>query len=371
MAFAREIFIQVKRIIRFQQSEKEKDSHYTVLGNTLVRISNHCTHLSIWDNFLEKNSKMKGKKIISIVFEDNGRTFSDECLYLRRYRRKPIKVEEIVYPINGDGKMIQGQEIKSIINDLQNIASSGQYADSIGKGQRYVRISINPSDDTQNATDIGNSATYRKNTRFSQVGGNSMRDKIKENRRYNMKKRIRLTEGDLHRIIRGCVNEALNELDSRTYASYALGRDLQRRGLRQLSKATQKKLRHDYDLWDASEEGREMAIDAWNRKYGEPHRFMTDRNGDYVITSEYRGPIDNASGANFFGMQRDYYPKLDMIGTTTQCGWAKDCNKPNSADTYQRFEPVYDPKHYDEVVARQMANPNPKSDYRKGSGWKI
>ena len=153
MELTREIFIQVKRNIRFQQSEKEKDSHYTVLGNTLVRISNHCTHLSIWDNFLEKNPKMKGKKIISIVFEDNGSTFSDECLYLRRYRRKPIKVEEIVYPINGDGKMIQEQEIKSIIKDLQNITSSGQYGDSIGKGQRYVRMSINPSDDTQNATD--------------------------------------------------------------------------------------------------------------------------------------------------------------------------------------------------------------------------
>ena len=36
-----------------------------------------------------------------------------------------------------------------------------------------------------------------------------------------MKQKIRLTEGDLHRIIRNCVNEALNELDARTYASYA------------------------------------------------------------------------------------------------------------------------------------------------------
>ena len=233
MAFAREIFTQIKRNIRFQQSEKEKDSHYTVLGNTLVRISNHCTYLSIWDNFLEKNPKMKGKKIISIVFEDNGRTFSDECLYLRRYRRKPIKVEEIVYPINGDGKMIQGQEIKSIIKDLQNIASSGQYADSIGKGQRHVRISINPSDDTQNATDIGNSADYRKNSRFSQVGGNSIRDRIKENRRYKMRQRIRLTEGDLHRIIRKCVNEALNEIGDTERGQYALGAAQSRRDFRQ------------------------------------------------------------------------------------------------------------------------------------------
>ena len=38
---------------------------------------------------------------------------------------------------------------------------------------------------------------------------------------YKMKQRIRLTEGDLHRIVRQCVNEALDELDARTYASYA------------------------------------------------------------------------------------------------------------------------------------------------------
>ena len=37
-----------------------------------------------------------------------------------------------------------------------------------------------------------------------------------------MKQVIRLTEGDLRRMITNSVNEALNELDARTYASYAL-----------------------------------------------------------------------------------------------------------------------------------------------------
>ena len=197
-----------------------------------------------------------------------------------------------------------------------------------------------------------------------------------------MKQRIRLTEGDLHRIIRGCVNEALNELDARTYASYALGRDLQARGLRPLSKPAQRRVRNYYRdlgyfdtrgvhglLKDTSEEGKQMAIDAWNKKYGEPHRFMTDRNGDYVITSEYRGPIDNVNDAHFFGVQRDYYPSLDMMGTTTQCGRVQDCNKPNSANTYQSFEPADSSQSYDVKVARQMANPNPNYYYRKGLGW--
>lgn len=204
----------------------------------------------------------------------------------------------------------------------------------------------------------------------------------------NMKQIIRLTEGDLHRIVKGCVKNALNELDARTYASYSLGRDLQAKGFRPLSKAAQRKLSRrakDYEsdfgnkkderwwryklLRDEGEEGKQMAIDAWNKKYGEPHRFITDRNGDYVITSEYRGPIDNAYDANFFGVQRDYYPKLDMIGTTTQCGWAKDCNKPNSANTYQRFEPADDSQYKDVRVAKQMANPNPNVHYKKGVGW--
>ena len=54
MAYAREIFIAIKQKIRFQQADKEADSHYTVLGNTLVRISNHCTWMKIWDNYLQK-----------------------------------------------------------------------------------------------------------------------------------------------------------------------------------------------------------------------------------------------------------------------------------------------------------------------------
>lgn len=145
MAFAREIFTQIKRNVSFQQSEKEKNSHYTVLGNTIVRVSNQCTYLNIWDNFLKKNPKMKGMKIISIVFEDWDTTFSDECLYLQRDRRKPIIVEEIVYPIRGNGNMIQRQEIKTIIKDLQTVEHTGQYTDNIGKGQRFVRMSINVS----------------------------------------------------------------------------------------------------------------------------------------------------------------------------------------------------------------------------------
>ena len=67
MAFAREIFIQIKNVIRFQQSEKESDSHYTVLGNTLVRVSNHCTYMYVWENFFKIHPKQRGMKILSLT----------------------------------------------------------------------------------------------------------------------------------------------------------------------------------------------------------------------------------------------------------------------------------------------------------------
>lgn len=59
MAFAREIFQQIKNYFRFQRAEKEMDSHYTILGNTLVRVSNHCTYMYVWDNYFEKIPKIE------------------------------------------------------------------------------------------------------------------------------------------------------------------------------------------------------------------------------------------------------------------------------------------------------------------------
>lgn len=72
MAEAREIYNAIKEKIRFQQSEKGKDSHYTILGNTLVRVSNHCTTMKTWENYFEKHPKQIKMNILSLVFEDNG-----------------------------------------------------------------------------------------------------------------------------------------------------------------------------------------------------------------------------------------------------------------------------------------------------------
>lgn len=77
MAFSREIIKKILQYVQFRvlQSE-EKNSYYTVIGNTLVRISNHSTRRYVWDDMLEKNSKWKGLPIVSIVFEDIEDTLS-------------------------------------------------------------------------------------------------------------------------------------------------------------------------------------------------------------------------------------------------------------------------------------------------------
>ena len=64
---------------------------------------------------------------------------------------------------------------------------------------------------------------------------------------------IRLTESDLHRIIKESVNkvlkEAINELDPRTYASLADKRAAQ-------------------GNYKKASDARDAAVNAWNREYG-------------------------------------------------------------------------------------------------------
>ena len=60
MVYSREIIKKVLQYVRFRVPQtEEKNSYYTEIGNTLVRISNHCTRLRVWDEILEKNPKWK------------------------------------------------------------------------------------------------------------------------------------------------------------------------------------------------------------------------------------------------------------------------------------------------------------------------
>lgn len=129
MAFSREIIKKILQYVQFRvpQSE-EKNSYYTVIGSTLVRVSNHSTRLYVWDDMLEKNSKWKGLPIVSIVFEDIKDTFDeDECLTLKRFRRKPIKIKEYVYNLQGNPQFLTPQDEKLIIQSIRKIDNGQIY----------------------------------------------------------------------------------------------------------------------------------------------------------------------------------------------------------------------------------------------------
>ena len=188
MAYSREIIKKVLQYVRFRVPQtEEKNSYYTEIGNTLVRISNHCTRLRVWDEILEKNPKWKGKPIISIVFEDDEDTFDEvDCLVLKRFRMKPIKVTEYVYRLQGDPQFITPQDERLIISGIKQV-QGGKYTDLTNKcSEPILRVSQNPPSVPPNNQEL--------NTE-----------------QYMDKKFIRLTESDLHKIVKESVNKILRE----------------------------------------------------------------------------------------------------------------------------------------------------------------
>ena len=143
MAHSREIIKKVLQYVRFRVPQtEEKNSYYTEINGTLVRISNHCTRLRVCDEILEKNLKWKGKPIISIVFEDSENTFDEiDCLVLKRFRMKPIKVIEYVYRLQGNAQFITPQDERLIISGIKQI-QGGKYTDLTDKcSEPLLRIS--------------------------------------------------------------------------------------------------------------------------------------------------------------------------------------------------------------------------------------
>lgn len=146
MAFSREIIKKVLEYMRFRVPQtEEKNTYYTEIGSTLVRISNHCARLRVWDEILEKNPKWKGKPIISIVFEDDEATFDEvDGLILKKFRMKPIKVMEYIYPLQGNIEFITPKDGRLIINGIKQI-QGGKYTDLTNKcSEPILRISQNP-----------------------------------------------------------------------------------------------------------------------------------------------------------------------------------------------------------------------------------
>lgn len=202
MAYAREIFIAIKQKIRFQQADKEADSHYTVLGNTLVRISNHCTWMKIWDNYLQKNPQDAKRNILSLVFEDGEDTYTEECLFTVTERKKPIRVTEYVFK----SASLSKQDVKMIIGSLQQMMTTNKFNEPTGKGERFDRISVNP--------DYMNIETTA-DRRDIPAGGHGMDYSIEESKtNKNMKKNIvKINENTLRKMVAESVKKVLKETE--------------------------------------------------------------------------------------------------------------------------------------------------------------
>ena len=202
MAYAREIFIAIKQKIRFQQADKEADSHYTVLGNTLVCISNHCTWMKIWDNYLQKNPQDAKRNILSLVFEDGEDTYTEECLFTVTERKKPIRVTEYVFK----SASLSKQDVKMIIGSLQQMMTTNKFNEPTGKGERFDRISVNP--------DYMNIETTA-DRRAIPAGGHGMDYSIEESKtNKNMKKNIvKINENTLRKMVAESVKKVLKETE--------------------------------------------------------------------------------------------------------------------------------------------------------------
>ena len=184
---------------------------------------------------------------------------------------------------------------------------------------------------------------------------------------YKMKQKIRLTEGDLHRIIRNCVNEALNELDARTYASYANKRQAQANNSQNSEDA--------FKYQQKANAGVNAAQNAWNQKYGFSYNnggndwgeqsmggnnnFTHNGNTNYGIN--YRSEKPNWDGNGYTHTNMAYNPQNNTIWKGNGQG------EENVRQSNSEYE-MGDNGAY--KTARQMQNPNPQRDYVKGQGWR-
>ena len=145
-----------------------------------------------------------------------------------------------------------------------------------------------------------------------------------------MKKIVRLTECDLHRIIKESVNNIITELDWKTKMNYLKGR--QRQGDEAYRQGNEKMARK---YWDKASDAKYDTRDEFERKYnGKPYRGMQD---------------------DKFKMD-DIYPRSAPLGSYADYDLDNFEDK-NDVDTFRRMN-----KDVNDYV-------NGKSQYVKGKGW--
>lgn len=150
-----------------------------------------------------------------------------------------------------------------------------------------------------------------------------------------MKKTIQLKESDITRM----VMEAVNELDPRTYASYA-------------------KKRAEQGQMDKANIGRDAAVKAWNKQFGEDGENMYS--GYQVLQNNWS---KDGLGKKI-NNQKQYNPYMG-VSSDSQITYFRDGSK---EETPPRTSIGYYGTNYKGAsVAQQMANGT--GQYVKNKGW--
>lgn len=199
----------------FEANKKDSSYYrvYTVPNQRplQVRISNHGTHLWTWDENAEYVPH-RGYNI-SIVFMSSSKGYSDSN----------TTVNMDIFEKDANGQKIKigtkpNFEVIQYVYDCDlltpnNVARINQFIQQIPRYKKFIDpMKSNP----------------KKHAKVYKLTPNNASEVITENNNTkNMKNRIRLTESQLHRVIKESVKQVLSELDWKTYANAAKKRALQ------------------------------------------------------------------------------------------------------------------------------------------------
>lgn len=200
MVNAFELITDIVQVINARPN-KAKNSYYKALDSRtgmngkipLVRISNHKTHCITWlGDIRDLGTAMRfpANYYFSIVIE-NEPSQKDENVPVRV---RPFTVHEYTF------KQEESEEsdIHTIIQDVKGIFTTGEFANSTGKG-KYDPV----------------------NAKVVQQAQPTTNNETNESKNMNKKNIIRLTESDLKRVIAESVKNIISELDWKTYANAA------------------------------------------------------------------------------------------------------------------------------------------------------
>lgn len=190
-----------------------------------IRLSNHGTYIETWTDRKELGDSFDridpAHSInISIVFVDNGKSITDDC-------ESQVNCEGCALPVCKPQTFAGQNEIGRPFKVYQYVYQSNtitpRYINALAKAIFHARYNgdyIDPLRDLPRAAKpkefVSTNLPKQKKPRYKQT----------ENKQYNKnsnmnKKLIRLTESDLHRIVKESVNRILTEMDWKTVVNAA------------------------------------------------------------------------------------------------------------------------------------------------------